>query len=138
MRAAGLMAAPVLCAMLSSAEAESRWLESGRLHVSEVGSLCDQVQDIRLLARMQMISSGNDRWRRLSRQEFVVEGVAMGVPPLDPGRCYVIARAGPVDQNERRAFEVRDFAVSPERTSVFVVGSAHDASPILEQPSSRR
>jgi len=43
---------------------------------------------------MQMISSGNDRWRQLSRQELTVETTVMGVPPLDPTRCYVIARAG--------------------------------------------
>ena len=109
-----------------SALAESAWLESGRLKESEIRTLCEKVSDVRLLARMQMISSGDDRWRRLSRQGLVIESTFMGVLPLDPSRCYVIARAGPADENERRAFEVRDFAVSTEGTSVFVVGRVYD------------
>jgi hypothetical protein len=132
MRAACLIAGSVLFATVSSAEAESRWLESGRLHVSEIGSLCKRVQGIRLLARMQIISSGDDRWRRLSRQELVMEDAAMGVSPLDPSRCYVVARAGPAGENERRAFEVRDFTLSTELTSVFIVGRAYDAPPVRE------
>ncbi len=75
---------------------------------------------------MQMVASGNDKWRRLSRQELVVETVAMGVSPLDPERCYVIARAGAADEKERRAFEVRDFSDSIERTLVFVLGRSYD------------
>jgi hypothetical protein len=71
--------------------------------------LCDRVSDVRLLGRMQMISSGDDRWRRLSRQELVIEAAVMGVAPLDPSRCYVIAHAGPAEEGERRIFEVRDF-----------------------------
>ena len=100
---------------------------SGRLKVSEIKVLCDRVSDVRLLGRMQMITSGDDRWRRLSRQELVIEAAAMGVAPLDPSRCYVIARAGPAAEGERRAFEVRDFTSNTERTSVFVIGRAYDA-----------
>ena len=137
MRPACLIAGSVLSAMVSSAEAESRWLESGRLQVSEIGSLCEQVQGIRVLARMQIISSGDERWRRLSRQELVIEAAVMGVPPLDPGRCYVIVRAGPESEIERRAFEVRDFVLSTEQTSVFIVGRNYDAPPIREQPNQR-
>jgi hypothetical protein len=51
----------------------------------------------------------------------------MGVAPLDPSRCYVIAHAGPAAEEERRAFEVRDFTSNTERTSVFVIGRAYDA-----------
>lgn len=109
-----------------SALAESGWLESRRLEVSEIGALCVEVSDVRLLARMQMISSGNERWRQLSRQELVIEAIVMGVPLLDPGRCYVIARAGPADERERRAFEVRDFIVSTARTSVLLIGHAYE------------
>jgi hypothetical protein len=76
---------------------------------------------------MQMITSGDDRWRRLSRQELVIEATAMGAAPLDPSRCYVIAHAGSAAEGERRAFEVRDFTSNAEQTSVFVVGRAYDA-----------
>jgi hypothetical protein len=69
-----------------------------------------------------MTTTGGERWRRLSRQELVVEAFVMGSPPLDPGRCYVVARAGRAEETERRAFEVRDFAVSAESTTVFVIG----------------
>ena len=89
------LAITILCATSHSALAESKWLESGRLKVSEIKVLCDRVSDVRLLGRMQMITSGDDRWRRLSRQELVIEAAAMGVAPLDPSRCYVIARARP-------------------------------------------
>jgi hypothetical protein len=75
---------------------------------------------------MQMISSGNERWRRLSRQGLAIETTVMGTPPLNPDRCYVIARAGSAHEGERRAFEVRDFAVSTARTSVFILGHAYD------------
>jgi hypothetical protein len=111
----------------TSALADSRWLESGRLETSEVKLLCGQVSNVYVLARMQMISSGDGRWRRLSRQELVVETTVMGAPPLDPRRCYVIARAGLTNEVERRAFEIRDFSVNPERTSVFVIGRGYDA-----------
>ncbi len=118
-----------------SAVAQSEWLESGRLSVAEIRTLCERVNDVRLLARMQMITTGSAHWRQLSRQEFVIEATVMGVPPLNPNRCYVIARAGPVNERERRAFEVRDFAVNPERTSVFIIGWAYDAPP---EPGSPR
>jgi hypothetical protein len=75
---------------------------------------------------MQMIASGNARWRRLSRQEVVVESIVMGTPPLNPDRCYLIARAGTIDDSERRAFEIRDFSVNSERTSVFVLGRGYE------------
>jgi hypothetical protein len=102
--------------------AESKWLESKRLDLPEVKALCERVSDVRMLARKQIGAAGDERWRRLSRQELVVEVAVMGVPPLDPSRCYVIARAGPADEREHRVFEVRDFADSPERTSIFVIG----------------
>ena len=82
----------VLLATACPALAESRWLESSRLEASEIGPLCEQVTGVRLLARMQMLSSGNERWRRLSRQELVVEAALTGVVPLDPSRCYIVAR----------------------------------------------
>jgi hypothetical protein len=119
------MAAALLAT--TSALADSRWLESGRLEVSEIKLLCEHVSNVYLLARMQMISSGDERWRRLSRQELVVETTMMGAPPLDPRRCYVIARAGAAAEMERRAFEIRDFSVNSERTSVFVIGRGYDA-----------
>ena len=75
-----------------------------------------------MLARTQIAVAGNERWRRLSRQELLIKIAGMGVSPLNPSRCYVIARAGPPDERELRVFEVREFADSPERTSVFVVG----------------
>lgn len=109
-----------------SALAESRWLESRLLEVSERKVLCDRANGVRLLARMQMIASGSDRWRKLSRQQLVVESIAMGALPLDPDRCYVIARVGLADEKERRAFEVRDFFDSAEQTSIFTLGQAYD------------
>lgn len=126
MRALCLGIVTVLLATTCSALADSTWLESGRLEVSEVKGLCEQVSGVRTLARMQMIASGGERWRRLSRQELVVETTVMGVPPLNPARCYVIARAGSANERERRAFEVRDFAVNTETTLVFVIGQAYD------------
>jgi hypothetical protein len=102
--------------------AESKWLESGRLDTAEIRTLCNRVSDVRLLARMQIISAGNERWRQLSQQELVIEAAAMGTPPLDPGHCYVIAHGGSTDGKERRAFEVYDFIVSPERTAIFAIG----------------
>ena len=126
MRALCLVIATALFATTHSALAESKWLESGRLEVAEIRVLCDRVSGVRLLARMQMISAGNERWRRLSRQDLVIEAAVMGTPPLDPDRCYVTARAGPTDEGERRVFEVRDFTVSPERTSVLTIGHTYD------------
>lgn len=108
------------------AVAQSEWLESGRLSVTALRGLCERITDVRHLALMQMITTGNAHWRQLSRQELVIEAAGLGVPPLDPNRCYVVARAGPKDKGEHRAFEVHDFAVNPERTSVFIVGRAYD------------
>ena len=125
MRALCLGLAMVLSATTCPAVAESLWLESARFDVSEVRALCERASGLRLLARMQMIATGDARWRRLSRQELVVEATVMGEVPLDPGRCYVVARAGPADDSERRAFEVHDFSVSSERTAVLVVGRAY-------------
>jgi hypothetical protein len=110
-----LLAAPAL--------AESAWVESGRLEPAELRALCERLDDVRLLARMQMIASGDARWRRLSRQALAIEDLAMGAPPLDPERCYVVARAGSGAEIERRAFEVREIAANPERAAVMVVGS---------------
>jgi hypothetical protein len=131
------LATTILFATSHSALAESKWLESGRLEVSEIKVLCDRVSDVGLLGRMQMITSGDDRWRRLSRLKLVIETAAMGVTPLDPSRCYVIARAGLAAEEERRAFEVRDFTSNTERTSVFVIGRAYDAPLPATQPNSR-
>ena len=125
MRVLWLVAA-ALFATTHSALAESKWLESGHLQASEIKGLCERVGDVRLLARMQMISAGNERWRRLARQELVIEAAVMGAPPLNPERCYVIARGGSTDEGQRSAFEVRDFTVSPERTSVLSIGHAYD------------
>jgi hypothetical protein len=121
MRTLGSIIAIVLFGT-TPATAQSKWLESGRLDPSEVSTLCQRASDIRLLARIQMITTGNERWLRLSRQELVVEAFVMGTPPLDPRRCYVLARAGLAEETERRVFEVCDFAVSSESTTVFVVG----------------
>jgi hypothetical protein len=104
------------------AMAQTKWLESARLDPLEVSALCERASDARSLARTQMTVTGNERWRRLSRQELVVEGFVMGAPPLDPERCYVVARAGLPEDAERRIFEVHDFVVSPESTTVFVIG----------------
>ena len=126
MRALCLCIATMLFATATSALAESEWLEGRRLEVSEIRLLCKRVSGMRLLARMQMISSGNERWRRLSRQELAVEATVVGVPPLNPSHCYVVARAGTAGDGQRRAFEVRDFIVSSTGTSVFLVGHAYD------------
>src|SRR5271157_3641988 len=122
-----------LCSMIATlmfttlpAMAQSKWLESGRLDTSEINAICNRASDVRTLARTQMRSPGNERWTRLSRQELVVEAFVMGTPPLDPGRCYVVARAGRAEETMRRVFEVRDFAVSAESTSVFVIGRSFE------------
>ena len=115
--------------------AQSQWLESGRLDPSEVRALCEQASDVRELARSQMISTGNERWLRLSRRRLVVEAFVMGTPPLDPGRCYVVARAGFTEETERRVFEVRDFAVGDAGTTVFLVGRDYALAAETAQPS---
>ena len=87
-----------------AAMGQSKWLESGQLDPSEVSALCEQASDVRVLARRQMTTTGNEHWLRLSRQQLVVEAFVMGKPPLDPGRCYVVARAGLAEDTERRVF----------------------------------
>ena len=134
MRAFYVIIATALFATTCPALAESKWLESRRLETSEIKVLCERVSDVRLLARMQMIAAGKDRWRQLSRQALVIEAAAMGMPPLDPARCYVMARAGPAEEGERSVFEVRDFADSPERTAVFTIGRAYDEPPGWAHP----
>jgi hypothetical protein len=129
MRSLCLAAAMLLLSAAQPARSESAWLESGRLDPAEIRALCARVSDARLLARMQMISAGDARWRLLARQELVIEEVRMGAAPLDPERCYAIARAGAEAGRERRAFEVRDFAASAERTSILLVGRHHASPP---------
>lgn len=126
-----LAAVMLVLAANGPALAESAWLESGRLAVAELRALCDLVSDVRTLARKQMIASGDAQWRWLARQELVFEAAVMGAGPLDPTHCYVIMRAGQDDETVRRAFEVRDFATNPERTSVFLVGRGFDPPPAL-------
>lgn len=121
-----LLSAAVLLLSGSSALAGSEWLESRRLAASEIRELCGRVGDVRPLARMQMISAGDAKWRRLSRQGLVIESAVMGLPPLDPDRCYLVARAGTGDDGMRRAFEVRDFTANPARVSVLLVGRDYD------------
>ncbi|MDI9850054.1 hypothetical protein QM467_18625 [Rhodoblastus sp. 17X3] len=104
------------------AMSQSKWLESGRLERWEVSELCGRTGDVRSLARAQMTTTGPERWRQLSRQQLTVEAFVLGTPPMDPGRCYIVARAGLGEDTERRLFEVRDFIVNAESTSVFVVG----------------
>jgi hypothetical protein len=134
MRALSLGIVTVLFATAYSAMAQSKWLESKRLDLSEIKALCERVSDVRMLARTQITAAGNEHWRRLSQQELVIEVAGMGVPLLDPSRCYVIARAGPAEEREQRAFEVHDFAVSPERTSVFVIGRDYGPPPGAAHP----
>jgi hypothetical protein len=101
------------------------WLDARRLTQDELRGLCDRASAVKLLARMQMLSSPDAEWRQLSRQALTIEGFTMGGDPLDPAKCYVVARVGKsadLDSMQRRAFEVRDFAHSPERTLVMVVG----------------
>ncbi len=112
------------------AMAQSKWLDSARLNPPEVRALCERATGVRELARMQMATSGNERWRLLSRQRLVVELFMMGAPPLDPARCYVVARAGSGEEIVRRVFEVLDFAVSQAGATVFVVGG--DVTPLAE------
>ncbi len=126
MRALLLGAVMLPLAAVHPALAQSAWLESARMDAAQIRELCQQVSDIRMLARMQMIASGDAQWLRLSRQDLTMEAAVMGAPPLDPGRCYVIVRAGRSDGSTRRAFEVREFAVNPERTSVFAIGRSYD------------
>lgn len=126
MRELCMGAVTILFATTNPAIAESKWLESKRLEVSEVRGLCEQVSGVRLLGRMQMVTVGDERWRRLSRQELAIEAAVMGVAPLDPSRCYLVVQAGSAGERERRAFEVRDFVTNAEETSVFVLGRAYD------------
>jgi hypothetical protein len=88
--------------------------------------LCNLASGITNLARTQMITSNDTEWRRLSRKTLAVEGFTMGVTSLEPTTCYVIARGGESANEpgavQRRAFEVRDFARSAERTPIMVIG----------------
>jgi hypothetical protein len=109
------------------AAADSEWLEAAKLFAERVRELCERAGGITMLARMQMISAGDERWRRLSRENLRIERFGMGTLPLDPGKCYVYALAGrePGEAGGRTAFEVRDFASNAERTAVMVLGWAH-------------
>lgn len=129
MRVLRLAAVVLLLAVNGPALGQSAWVESGRLSAAERQALCERVGDIRMLARQQMIASGDAEWRRLARQGLVFEAAVMGVPPLDPDRCYVIMRAGQDGDTMRRAFEVREFTTNPERTSAFLVGRNFDPPP---------
>ena len=80
MRALGLVIAAILLTTAYSAMAESRWLESKRLDPSEIKALCERASDVRKLARTQISAGGDERWRRLSRQELVIKVAGMGVP----------------------------------------------------------
>ena len=129
---------PIVAALLFGtppAMAQSKWLESGRLDPSEVSALCERASDVRVLARTQMTTTGDERWLRLSRQQLIVEAFVMGRLPLDPGRCYVVARAGLAEETERRVFEVRDFAVNTAGTTVFVIGRDFPLPPEIAEPS---
>jgi hypothetical protein len=101
------------------------WVEASKLTQEELRAMCDRATDVKLLVRMQMLTSADAEWRQLSRQALTIEGFAMGVAPLDPTKCYVVAQAGGnavPKGRKRRAFEVRDFTHSPERTLIMVVG----------------
>jgi len=117
------------------AMAQSKWVETGSLDPSEVGALCERASDVRELARSQMTTTGGERWLRLSRRRLVIEAFVMGRPPLDAGRCYVVARAGLGEETERRIFEVRDFAVNAAGTTVFVIGRDFPPPPEAAKPS---
>ena len=134
MRALGSIAV-MLAFVTPPAMAQSQWLESARLTPSEVSALCERASNVRSLARSQMTTTGDERWRRLSRQELVVEAFVMGKPPLDPARCYVVARAGIAEESERRVFEARDFTVSAEGTTVFVIGRSFALPPKSAEPN---
>jgi hypothetical protein len=106
--------------------AAAEWLDARTLPGESLRELCTRSSGIKSLARMQMMISLGAEWRRLSRQGLEVERIAIGQAPLDSSKCYVFVRAGPAGEfdgiAERRAFEARDFAHSPERTLVLVVG----------------
>ena len=129
MRVLRLAAVMLLLAVNGPAFAESAWLESARLTVPERQALCARISDIRMLARQQMIASGDAEWRRLARLGLTFEAAVMGTPPLDPGHCYVIMRAGQGDDIMRRAFEVREFTTNPDETLAFLVGRNFDPPP---------
>jgi len=101
------------------------WLDARKLSADQVRDLCRQASGVQTLARMQMVAAGDAQWRRAVRRKLVVEEFAMGTPPLDPTKCYVIAHAGSEADGsgrQHRAFEVRDFVNSPAKTTVLVLG----------------
>ena len=116
----------VLLIGISEPIAAAEWLDARTLPGESLRELCTRSSGIKNLARTQMMVSLGAEWRRLSRQGLEVERIAIGQSPLDSSKCYVFMRAGPAGEfdglAERRAFEVRDFAHSPERTLVLVVG----------------
>jgi hypothetical protein len=103
------------------AMSQSKWLESIRLDPSKVSALCERAGDVRSLARSQMTAAGDVRWRELSRRKLVMEAFVMGTPPLDPGRCYVVARAGLAAETERRVFEGRPSCFTALMSSVAAI-----------------
>jgi hypothetical protein len=114
---------------LSAAE----WVNAGHLSNERLNELCSRASGLTMLARTQIGLSHNGEWRRLARQMLEVESFTMGTSPLDPSKCYVIARAGQKTTFEgdirRRAFEVRDFSQSSDRTLVMVVGTHFPLEP---------
>jgi hypothetical protein len=112
------------CTAFQAGAAE--WLDARTLSNADLRHLCADANEVMLLARMQMVTAQNAQWRRLSRESLAIEVIAMGAAPLDPAKCYVVARAGGSGDlssgSQRRAFEVRDFSHSPEQTRIMVIG----------------
>lgn len=107
----------------------AEWVRTQSVSEYQLRELCARASGVTNLARTQMISAAGDEWRQRSRQALSIERFMMGSSPLDPTKCYVIARAGEGnDTNKsrlRRAFEVYDFAHGAERTLIMVVGRHH-------------
>lgn len=114
----------VTCIRVPAFAAE--WIVAQNLSEHQLRELCGRTSGVTLLARTQITSASGEEWRRRSRRALVIEGFTMGASPLDPTKCYVVARAnegGAADALPlRRAFEVYDFAHSSEQTLVMVVG----------------
>lgn len=123
----GIAAIALLAAICIRAPAfAAEWVRTQSVSEYQLRELCARASGVTTLARTQMVSAAGEEWRRRSRQTLFIERFVMGFSPLDPTKCYVIARAGEGDDTNksrlRRAFEVHDFAHGSERTLIMVVG----------------
>lgn len=123
MRCSITAALAVSAALVGGSKAWSKdWVEARVMSPDQLSVLCTGRAGLRLLARTQITTSGDETWKSLARAGYVIERIGLGEAPLDPGKCFVIVRAGS-EVAHRRAFEVRDFIVGEGEVEILLLGA---------------